>query len=383
MAKRKQKQRGGETERERVPVRSQAAPAPVLRFEGDPRRVRGLPAGRNAHPLRRALLLRSQKQAGNRATGRLVLRQAEEEEPMDAARLGVLEEELEGHAQRPLVQRQNGGSPPPQPAPTANITLNVNPPTVVRLPAATIASNHGKPGVAGWTTPAYTLNPTNITASRIDITVTLDFRIELASEYSGATLDVLRDHEQGHVQIGREAARAHFVEWMGQQLEALPRFSVTPPIRGQIRSIFLTAGRSFAAEEAAESQGYDAADYPRMREAYLGARTPLADLEATSPPIGDLVGAMADLRRQVLTASGSADEEAIAAAAQQLLLAQQMLAEVDVTRLQYNPAFKVLVGDLWHVLDQAAELLSPEGPAWSTIGEVRTVLATFEWTPTV
>lgn len=385
MAKKRQKQtrQVGEREKGRTASRNATATSLLLGIEAGLRQ--GFPpAGRNARSWRQALLLHSQQQVGNRATGRFVQRQTEEEEgPMDAGQLGVIEQELEGHPQRPLVQRANGGTPAPTPSPVANITLNVNPPAIVRLPAATIATNHGTPGVAGWTTPQFTLNPTNITSTQIDITVTLDFRMELATEYTGPTLDVLRDHEQGHVLIGRQAAQTHFVEWMGQRLETLPRFSVTPPIRGQIQGIFRTASQGFRAEEVAEAQGYDSVDYPRMREAYLGARTPLADLEAGSPAIGDLVQAIADFRQQVLTASESADEAAIGSAADQVMLARMMLSEVDMTRLQYNPEFKALISDLWRVLDQAADLISVDGPAWNSVSDLRTELPGFEWAPPV
>jgi hypothetical protein len=216
----------------------------------------------------------------------------------------------------------------------ANISLTVNEPTIIRRPAAEIETAHGRPGVAGWTTPIYrTTNPTG-NGSNFNMAVTLDFDMELASEYSGASEQVLRDHEQGHINIGRQKAQEHFVDNLKTRLES--NISLN---RANVQAALAAAENGFLTAEENDSLAYDTADYPRMRQAYIGARTPLANLEASSPNISQMASALRNFNNTIL--SGTQGQAEITATS--VISARAGLSQDELNQLQYNPQFKQLV----------------------------------------
>ena len=301
-----------------------------------------------------------QQQVGNRAVNRMlgdsaVMREVEEpvgeeqidNQPIDTSGLGK-EEQLPGHGNTgggqigsmPEIQRNGGG------AVAANISLTSNPPLEMSLPAADIAANHGRPGVAGWTTPQYNIQVPSASPSQIDINVSMDFDMELAEEYSGDTLRVLRDHEFGHVNIGNQKAQQHLVNNLETNLEAQPALT-----RTNIQAAINTAANTFVAQEGTGSQAYDAMDYPRMQQAYLGARLPLADLEARSGKIAKVAGAL-----RMFNAQGPAAAQAqINRAAQAVLDSEDGLSVDEVSQLQYNADFAALVTSCRAKIDEILE----------------------------
>jgi hypothetical protein len=301
-------------------------------------------------------VLKLQRQVGNRAVQQLVQRQTpvsgpvpeEEEEPIDTAGLGIAGKTA-GHGDQgtdhltepPDVQRQGGGG-----SVAANITYTKNDPNVIRKPAADIASGHGQPDAAGWTTPRYNIGVPFANPSRIDINVTLDFDMELASEYTGATLSVLQDHENGHVNIGREKGQTHLVDDLESSLESNTALS-----RPTIQSAIGAASSSFVTEEQTASQSYDATDYPRMHQAYLGARTPLADLESASGTIRDAAAKLRSFTGGVSV--GTQGQAAIFA--NDATDACQNLGTNELSILQYNPEFKALVASARAKIDEYIE----------------------------
>ena len=322
------------------------------------------PAVAEDRPAAENVVLKLQQQVGNRAVQRLVQasgphlqRQTpeagpapvEEEEPIDTAGLGV-SGKTPGHGdlgnenltEPPEVQRQGGGTG----GVTANVTYTKNDPTIVRKPAADIASGHGQADAAGWTTPKYTIGVPFANPSRIDLTVTLDFEMELANEYTGATLSVLQDHESGHVNIGREKGQTHLVDDLESSLES--NGALSRPI---IQTSIATATNTFVAEEGTASQDYDSVDYQRMHQAYLGARTPLADLESASATIRD---AAAKLRSFIGGVSVGTQGQA-AIFANDATDACQALSENELSVLQYNPEFKALVATARSKIDEYIE----------------------------
>jgi hypothetical protein len=240
------------------------------------------------------------------------------------------------------VQRQGGGGG----SVAATITYTKNDPNVIRKPAADIASGHGQPDAAGWTTPRYNIGVPFANPSRIDINVTLDFDMELASEYTGATLSVLQDHENGHVNIGREKGQTHLVDDLESSLESNTALS-----RPTIQSAIGAASSSFVTEEQTASQSYDATDYPRMHQAYLGARTPLADLESASGTIRDAAAKLRSFTGGVSV--GTQGQAAIFA--NDATDACQNLGTNELSILQYNPEFKALVASARAKIDEYIE----------------------------
>jgi hypothetical protein len=293
-------------------------------------------------------ILGLQPKVGNRAVNRLIethsaMRQVEqppleEDTPFDTNGLGK-EEELLGHGNTgarqqenspPDIQRQGGGSGPV----AANMNLTSNPPMEMFLPEADIAATHGRPGVAGWTTPRYDIQVPRAAPNRVDINVTMDYDMELASEYSGDVLRVLRDHEFGHVNIGNQTAQQHLVNNLENGLERQSRLTPT-----SIQSAIETAANNFERGEGQGSQSYDAMDYPRMQQAYLGARTPLADLERASGNIANLARAFRTFNVLALTSPAAQ----IGNLAQDVLDARDGLSDDEVSRLQYNAEFKAIL----------------------------------------
>ncbi|HRQ36765.1 MAG TPA: hypothetical protein PLD25_02490 [Chloroflexota bacterium] len=356
-----------------------------------PELLSGLSGQETARPLRQQTLLRLQKQRGNAYVQRHlhpedVQLTEEDEAPLPTEGLGK-EEELEGHGdlgRQTVIQREDGpgaaaAAPAAAPAsPTANITLTVNPPTIIRSPEADISASHGAEGIAGWCTPAYNVNVTSRTATTIGITVTLSFSIELASEYTGDRLSVLSDHENGHVRIGERLAQQHFVTDLQTNLQALPNFSAGPPIQTQI----VTAANAFTTAEGTESRAYDTADYPRMIEAYFGARTPLADLAAASAPIQRMIDALQAFNSYVTNMDAlDTDESALENVTHPVINARAALSQTDVSRLQYNPEFKTMVATSQNFVNGMKDHVSETGSV--NLNEIELTLATFTWAPSV
>ena len=356
-------------------------------------------------------LLALQRSLGNRRVSRLrqgardagmghsgpagrVFRQAEpdpaaaadesEATTVNASQLGQ-EGEMPGHGNLggtgggivPAVQAQGGAGG----GVAVDVSMKANAPSEISKPAASIASAHGKPNVAGWCTPKYNIAVPAVSRNSIDVDVTLDFDIELASEYKGQVLNVLRDHEFGHVDIGKEKGQQHLVTDLKNGLQAFPAFTLGPPIQTQI----VNAGNRFVAQEGTASQAYDNMDYPRMAQAYLGARLPLAKLMADSAKTATMVRAL-----RSFTPAWS-DWDKVTAPAQAALDARDALSEDELARLQYNSEFKALVEGCKQRIDAYVE--SHHWDLWvfefSTLSqatrnkmkELSTMLGAFTWAP--
>jgi hypothetical protein len=312
---------------------------------------------------------------------------ATEEAAFDTRELGK-EERLPGHGNLgegrisglPEIQRQDGGAG--DVAATVRLTTNA---AVERFrPAADIASDHGRPGVAGWTTPQYDIQVPSASPTRIEVNVTMNYDMELASEYTGDVLSVLRDHEGGHVTIGNQTAREHLVEGLETDLEVQSRLTPT-----RIQSTIQTAANRFTRAEGQDSGDYDTLDYPRMRQAYLGARTPLADLEAASGNIASLASGF----RLFNTWAPGANEEQIGRMAQIVLDARDALSEDELSRLQYNAEFRQIIATCRTCIDQIierfhwdlwiVEFSTLDQSVRDKLDEMRAVLGDFNWTPPV
>ncbi len=327
-------------------------------------------------------LLSSKSRIQRQSTGSVP--DQEEDEPIDTSGLGM-QRELQGHGDRGspetqdgIVQRQGGGSAGE--SVTANSTFTSNPPAITRAPAEEIANSHGRPNVAGWTTPRYDFQVSNARTRRIDFSVTMDYDMELASEYTGATLSVLQDHEMGHVNIGKNKGKAHLVDDLEAQFEGMDALT-----RDAIITARDNAAMVFYNEEGIASQDYDSADYPRMHQAYLGARTPLADLEAQSPTILHLSTNMRVFNSVALLVG----QEVVASLAQNITGSAEALSADDRSKLQYNPEFKALVSQTQQTINDfiaahqfeffMIEFNTLSGATLAALEVLRAALAGFTW----
>ncbi len=354
-------------------------------------------------------MLALQQEAGNRAVGQLiqrgaeptgtlpqiwtrVFRQEEESEASsdDAAEIDTSqftrEAELPGHGNN--GGGNSGGTSSGTAAAgssgvDATVTMTVNAPSEISKPEADIAQDHGRPGVAGWTTPKYNMQVPYLDSDEISVDVTLDFDIELASEYTGAALDVLSDHEQGHVIIGTKKADEHLKDGLEAGLETFPLFNASSP--PAIQTTINNAANNFETAEGNESQSFDDSDYPRMQQAYMGANSSLSDLGETAPNIKKMAETIEDFNKALpLT-----DEANVDSLAQSLFEAESALSQDELSRLQYNPEFKALVTtcearitafiesydwDLWFI-----EFSTLDDSAREALEMVRDTLGDFEW----
>ena len=339
-------------------------------------------------------LLQKEAIAGRARGGPLVqiLRAEEEEEdtaastpektPADASKLG-LKERLPGHGNEGDAGGQaedaKGKSGAPPEGVDVEIVLSANPPEEERRAEADIAKDHNKPGVAGWTTTEYLVRVPHLDLTSIDVEVVLDFDIELAQEYSGEQLQVLRDHEYGHVNIGKEEAQEHLVDDLKGHLDAFPDFSDT----AQVQHGLVSAGNLFEVEEGNASRAYDNLDYPRMQQAYYGARTPLADLEAGSP----MIATAAEALRQFIAMEPPVGQDMVGSAAETAIKACEDLGDEELSRLQYNREFKHLVDQAlidigkWNVW--LVEFTEPDATTSRTLEQLVFMLEGFEWKPPV
>lgn len=205
-----------------------------------------------------------------------------------------LSEELEGHAAVApqlrhalagvVAQREPGTIQRAPNITTVSPIVIFRDPTVVRKPAAQIASAHGQPGAVGWTTPRYDLTVPSITRNSIEVKTVINWTMELDSAINDHRLDVLRDHEDGHVMIGKTAAQKHFGDNLSSDLSAMSDFSQQAPIRTALTK----AATGFSQNEGQSAKAYDSMDYPRMVAAYEGARLTYPQLVAKFPKIGRL-----------------------------------------------------------------------------------------------
>ncbi|HET6444864.1 MAG TPA: hypothetical protein VFI27_09835 [candidate division Zixibacteria bacterium] len=362
-----------------------------------------LPSHSSAKRLRQAVVLQLQQSHGNQYVQRAldngsardqIQRQEPQEEELSTEGLG-LEEELEGHPfglSGPDIQRDGEGeSDAPaaaEPGTTANITLTDNTPNVTRPPQADIEADHGA-GIAGWTTPTDAVTVPRRTATTLNITVTLSFEMELASEYRGDRLGVLRDHEDHHPTIAHNVAQTYLVDNLKTALEALPDFRNTGPVQSAIQ----TAHNDFVAHEGIEARAFDSTDYSRMEAAYYGVRTPLADLASATAAVQTMVTAIDGFNSGAAAApepdssgeGAESPEEAnstrIIGLAQPVIDALSGLAQVDVDRLQYNPEFKGKVSTAsGHVTTLSGTSLNEA--AQTKLQELQTTLSGFTWTST-
>jgi hypothetical protein len=313
-------------------------------------------------------LLALQRQAGNRAVNLVLQRQA----ATGPLALDPDQLRLEGKtpgAGATSLQRQAA------PAPMKQVSTLVifHEPTIIRKPSAEIVAGHGRQGIAGWTTPYYDLTFPKVAENEIQAQTVIDFKMELDSSYRGGFLSVLQDHEQGHVRIGQEKAKATFGDQLGSVLQGLPDFRRAKPILDARDA----AARAFESQEGDASRVYDDTDYPRMVNAYYGAKTPLAKLIARSAGIRRLTNAMWSLI--VLSGKKKLTSATVAARAEAVAKVRDVLPDDDLERLQYNLGFKGYAARCGSVVSELQQRSDLDEGAKGHLFEAASVLGDFKW----
>jgi hypothetical protein len=300
------------------------------------RRFSAPPDHPTARSQRFSLIQNLQRHQGNHFVQRLLQRDPAQQaqEPLDTAGLKI-EEELDGAGL--ILQRETNPM-----AVTATVTLTTNSPTVQTRPGAAIGSAHGRPGAVGWTTPQYSIDVTpGSTVTRIGVTVTLNFMVELPSDYDAPRQAVVRDHEIGHIRIGERKAQEHLIDGLKRRLEGHTDGLTRAGVQGDIQA----AATAFVDAEKTGSQGYDDADYARMVEAYRGTRASLAELGRTSSAISAMAQNMRRMATRIYSTMRSLDVAGVEQVAADFLSTKAALSTQELARLQYNQEFQGLVAN--------------------------------------
>ena len=355
----------------------------ALEFSLSPDRLSDLPEQSNAQPARLAAVLQLQRQLGNAVVQHQIARQEEEEAPavkLPNPKSLTLEKELEGHPFGPTVQREDDAGEEALKTPSAAITLKLKDPKIKRLSEKKIQERHGKEGIAGYTKPKIKFSVSELKQYEIKVTVTISFVMDLAKEFKGGRLQVLRDHENAHILIAEKVANEFVLGPLKDDLEALPDYSNAN--KPQIQTAFGEKYQDFSDNEGDESEAFDDIDYPRMKEAYYGVKTPLADLSSGSAGVKkvvDTIDAFNDGGK-----AAAADAETLGGLIQPLVEAQDALGEDDLSRLQYNADFKKKVASAQKIvagLNKKPDTLA-EGVK-TKLDELSPALEKFTWQPEI
>lgn len=345
-----------------------------------PENLADLPAQSNARTVRQDAVLRLQRRLGNNYVQRQIARQADEEGdvPVSAEGLG-LEAELEGHPFGPVLQREDEAGDAPAETLAADVTLELKAPAVKRPTEKQIQDKHGVQGIAGYTKPTIKFAVPEAKKYSIKVKVIITFAMDLASEYTGGRLQVLRDHEDSHILIAEKVANEHVIKPLKSEIEALKEFnSSTKP---KINPMFNDKYQKFKDEEKIESDAFDAVDYPRMKQAYLGVKTSLANLAAGSAKIKTMSAAMDAFNNG---AAGAADADSIGKLTKAVADAQAALSADDLARLQYNEEFKGKVSTAQGIVSKMTE--KPDALAEGVkakLDELSPILDKFTWQPVI
>ncbi len=341
-----------------------------------------LPDHPSAQGTRLAAILQLQRQLGNAFVQRQIALQSEEQEKaveLPDPKSLHFELELEGHPFGQTLQREDGAGKEATKTPTAVIDLELKDPKINRISEKQIQQKHGKENIAGYTKPKIDVGASNIKQHEINLKVTLTFVMDLAKEYTGGRLQVLRDHENAHILIAEKVAKEYVVDPLKDKLEAMPEF--TKANKSEIASKIQSAMADFKQNEGDESKDFDDIDYPRMADAYYGVATSLADLSSGSAEVKNMVTAIDAFSNGAKAASG--DAGAFGKLTQAIADAQGGLGDTNLARLQYNQEFKNKVAAAQSLVDDLKKKDDLSADVKAKLDTLGPELIKFTWQPEI
>lgn len=340
-----------------------------------------MPAQSNAQVVRQETLLRLQRQLGNNFVQRQFAAQEEDKNRNLSTKGMGMTLWLEGHADHLAVQREDeAAEEEAPPKPEVEVSIKLNKPTIKYMSEKKVQKKHKKEDIAGYTKPGINIGVPVFKSQKIKVVVTLDFYMDLASEYKGGRKQVLRDHEDAHILIAEKVAKEFVVDPLKEDLAEFSEFNKGNA--AEVKAKFGPRLEDFKREEGDESQAFDDLDYPRMDEAYFGVATSLADLVSGSPEVKAMDDAMDAFNNGANAAAG--DAEALGALTTAVTEAQEALGDTNLARLQYNADFKKkvtkaqgIVAKLTKKPDKLAEGVKDK------LDEISPALEKFTWKPEV
>lgn len=383
MAARKSRRKASRQKVNRKPVRARQ-PSPQRSHPGQlsqgQERLPDMPAQSNAQKARHEAVLQLQRQLGNNFVQRQVAEEKNQNRKLSTKGMG-LTMWLEGHPYTLLVQREDEPvEEEAPPKPSVDISIKLNKPTIKYMPEKKVQEKHGREDIAGYTKPGINIGVPKFKTQEIKVVVTLDFYMDLASEYKGGRKQVLRDHEDAHILIAEKVAQEWVVDPLKEDLAEFDEFNEgnAPQVQGK----FGPRLEDFKREEGIESEAFDDLDYPRMDEAYYGVATSLADLASGSAEVKAMDQAMDAFNNGAKAAAG--DAEALGNLTQAVSDGQEALGETNLARLQYNKEFKKkvtkaqgIVATLNKKPDKLAEGVKEK------LDEISSALEKFTWEPEI
>jgi hypothetical protein len=346
----------------------------------DLERLPDLPAQSNAQSARQQALLQMQRHLGNAYVQRQIAEQEDKNRNLSTKGMGMTLW-LEGHADHLAVQREDEASEEEAPPkPSVDISIKLNKPTIKYMSEKKVQQKHDREDIAGYTKPGINIGVPVFKPQKIKIVVTLDFFMDLASEYKGGRKQVLRDHEDSHILIAEKVAKEWVVDPLKDDIAEFDEFNQGNA--AEVKGKFGPRLKDFEREEGIASQDYDDLDYPRMDEAYFGVATSLADLSSGSEEVKNMVSAMDAFNAGAKAAAG--DAEALGGLTKAVTEAQEALGDTNLARLQYNKDFKkkvstaqAIVAKLSKKPDKLAEGVKDK------LDEISPALEKFTWKPEI
>ncbi|MFC7503332.1 hypothetical protein ACOACQ_00415 [Nocardioides sp. CPCC 206347] len=237
----------------------------------------------------------------------------------------------------PTVQRDKDKKKPD----SIQVTGKANEPAYYQTKSAELAIRKGGHNVAAWTTPTWEFNGAYMAndMSVLKLSYELGFVIDLPSDYDAAKVEMLKQHELGHVEIAKRKAKEAFEVSLKARIEALEDARDLNVIKAMISKAMDEAK---AAEKAA-SQAFDDAEYKVMSDRYRGIKAPLAELTRSSPGIASAARVLKTVPGGMHRARGTAASGVTAGIAAKVDAAAGALSPAELARVQFNPEFGALV----------------------------------------
>ncbi|KRA37247.1 MULTISPECIES: DUF922 domain-containing protein [unclassified Nocardioides] len=237
----------------------------------------------------------------------------------------------------PTVQRDQDKKKPD----SIQVTGRSVEPTYAMTKSAEIAIKKGGHNVAAWTTPNWEFNGVYMAndLSVLKLSYELAFLVELPSDYDAAKVEMLKQHELGHVEIAKRKAKEAFEVSLKAKIAALDDARDLNVIKAMITKAMDEAK---AAEKAA-SQAFDDAEYKVMSDRYRGIKAPLAELTRASPGIAAAAKVLKSVPGAMQRARGMAASGVTAGTAARVDAAAGALSAAEVARVQFNAEFSALV----------------------------------------
>lgn len=299
-------------------------------------------SGDSGTPLGSTVYLGLQQRFGNKAVQRILVESAIQRAPDPPQPTPPPADKPAPQKRDPEIQRA-GISPKVLVAGTAND------PTEMMSKSADIALQHGSHEAVAWTTPNWDFKDPVVAddGSTVSLQYSLSFLIDLPNDYDASKVEMLRQHEHGHVEIAKKKAKEAFEVNLKGKLEGM-----TDVTKDQVVAEVRTAMDAAKSAEKEGSTAYDAAEYPLMIERYKGIKDSLAQLSKTSGAIAGAARVLQSVPGILQRAKLVGDPSNLQDLSAKVQSAKGALSTAETARIQFNSEFQGLANSAKGAADQ-------------------------------